>query len=112
MLSILCLHCGAKLNVPEAALGKKGRCPKCQQSFVVQVPAPVNELNPLEVSPAPLSDLDPLSQPLPPLEQLDPFAGSAGPLGNLDPLSQPLPPLDAMSLGQALPGQAAARSVA
>lgn len=73
MASIQCPHCGAKLDVPEAALGKKGRCPKCQQKFLVQVPAPLDELSlapldefvPLEASPTLLGDSYSL-QPLPP----------------------------------------------
>src|SRR4051812_48274110 len=99
MTSIQCPHCGAKLNVPEEALGKKGRCPKCQQRFLVQLPAPLDESDPLGASLPPLGELDPLG---------------ASPLGDFDPLAQPLPPLDALPLHPALasPGQAAARPVA
>ena len=62
MASIPCPHCGAKLNVPEAALGKSGRCPKCQTKCLVQLPKPEDEyeLAPLEdpapLAPAPLRD--------------------------------------------------------
>ena len=88
MFSIQCPHCGAKLNVPEAALGKNGRCPKCQQKFLVQVPAPLDELVPLVTSPAPLDEGDFYSlQPLPPAAM---------------PLGAPM----------ALPSQTAARPVA
>jgi hypothetical protein len=58
MASIQCPHCGAKLNVPEAAFGKSGRCPKCQTKFLVQVPEPADEY---EL--APLDDLAPLAPP-------------------------------------------------
>lgn len=43
MPAVVCPHCGAKLNVSEAALGKNGRCPKCQEKFLVQLPAAVDE---------------------------------------------------------------------
>ncbi|MCG3180954.1 MAG: hypothetical protein BIFFINMI_03320 [Phycisphaerae bacterium] len=33
-----CEHCGAKISAPDAAGGKKGRCPSCKQH--VYVPAP------------------------------------------------------------------------
>jgi WD40 repeat protein len=37
-ISLPCPHCGAGLTIPESALGKKGRCPKCQESFVAEPP--------------------------------------------------------------------------
>src|SRR5688572_10391194 len=101
MPSIQCPHCSAKLNVPEAALGKNARCPKCQQKFLVQAPPPPDELDAFGISPAPL-------------DEPDPFGASPAPLGDFDPLAQPLPPLDAMPLGGAMPfpSQAAARPAA
>jgi hypothetical protein len=36
-----CPTCGKKLRAPEAAAGKKGKCPGCQNTF--QVPEPVYE---------------------------------------------------------------------
>jgi hypothetical protein len=38
MPSIKCPHCGGSLKVPDSALGKTGKCPKCQQKFVVELP--------------------------------------------------------------------------
>ena len=35
-------NCGAKFSVPDDAVGKKGKCPKCNQ--VVQIKAPTNIL--------------------------------------------------------------------
>lgn len=76
MPSVQCPHCSAKLNVPETALGKKGRCPKCQEKFLVQVPKPADEydLAPLDepALSAPPPNFDPLAQPL---------ASAAMPLG-------------------------------
>ena len=49
-------ECGAKLKVPAAAAGKKGRCPTCKT--VVSIPLPQEEFNddsggPIGLSPAP-----------------------------------------------------------
>ena len=40
MPSIHCPHCDSILTVPEAALGKNGRCAGCRKSFVVQFDPP------------------------------------------------------------------------
>src|SRR5688572_8980267 len=85
MASIQCPHCGAKLNVPDAALGKSGRCPKCQEKFLLQVPNPVDKY-----------DLAPLDGPAPFTPAPQPLPSAAKPLGP----------------AMAVPSQAAARPVA
>jgi predicted Zn finger-like uncharacterized protein len=88
MPSIQCPHCAAKFNVPETALGERGRCSKCQETFLVKLPQPADEyeLAPLDIpaplAPAPLSNVNPLGQPLPstatPLGPKPPRSRSAG----------------------------------
>ena len=57
MPTVHCSHCGSRLNVPATLLGKRGKCPKCQQEFEIQLPpsleTPEDGLVPLE-EPAPL----------------------------------------------------------
>lgn len=38
--SITCSSCGATLRVPETLLGKNVKCPKCQNTFRAEAPAP------------------------------------------------------------------------
>ena len=33
--------CGALISAPDAAAGKRGRCPKCKTLFLVPTPKPV-----------------------------------------------------------------------
>ncbi len=40
-IQIACPHCSAKLNVTEQHLGKRVKCPKCQQPFAPTIPAAV-----------------------------------------------------------------------
>ncbi|MGB0714461.1 MAG: hypothetical protein ACPGXK_01200 [Phycisphaerae bacterium] len=40
-ISIPCPSCSEKLKVPRAAIGRKGRCPKCQNVIVITEPEPV-----------------------------------------------------------------------
>lgn len=40
MIKIPCPHCGTRLTVPEAKVGKNGRCPECRELFVVPRPLP------------------------------------------------------------------------
>jgi hypothetical protein len=56
MPSIKCPHCGNGLKVPDSVIGKTGKCPKCQQKFVIELPKPVEPLKPVEDS----YDLTPL----------------------------------------------------
>jgi DNA-directed RNA polymerase subunit RPC12/RpoP len=35
MMNFNCDNCGQKFNVPEGRAGKKGRCPKCRQEFII-----------------------------------------------------------------------------
>jgi DNA-directed RNA polymerase subunit RPC12/RpoP len=37
-MDVTCEKCNTRLKVPETALGKSVRCPKCQNKFVVEVP--------------------------------------------------------------------------
>src|SRR5262245_20243642 len=63
MPSIPCPHCGAGLNVPETAIGKQGRCPKCQERFVLQLPKAVGDydLKPVDATQLLPSDIIPLT---------------------------------------------------
>jgi predicted Zn finger-like uncharacterized protein len=38
-IAVTCPHCSSKLQVGESSLGKKGKCPKCQNPFVLQPPS-------------------------------------------------------------------------
>lgn len=72
MITFLC-SCGARLQVPDTAAGKKSRCPKCQAAVRVP-PGPSKILageteedaptRPLPVVPPPEDDED--TRPLPP----------------------------------------------
>ncbi len=42
-IPIVCPRCGKKLRVPESAAGKKGKCPKCGEKFIVVVTATEEE---------------------------------------------------------------------
>lgn len=48
-ISLSCAGCNTTLKVPDAFAGKKVKCPKCQAAMVV--PAPVDDLAPVEVMP-------------------------------------------------------------
>src|SRR4051812_38410414 len=52
MPTVNCPHCGGALKVPEAAIGKNGRCPKCQQTFTVALPQPTAAAKPIEPAPS------------------------------------------------------------
>lgn len=39
-LQVTCSNCGQSLRVPETSLGHQARCPRCQNTFVVQTPQP------------------------------------------------------------------------
>ena len=62
-VSILCTHCAASLRVPETALGKTGRCPRCQNQFRAELP------------PAPADDSD-LVDDEPNVVETDPPSGA------------------------------------
>jgi hypothetical protein len=60
MPSIKCPHCGNGLKVPDSVIGKTGKCPKCQQKFVIELPsADPYDLAPLASAPLPGSPLGP-----------------------------------------------------
>jgi len=48
-ISFRCEHCGKKVEAPDSAGGKRGRCPYCKQSCYV--PSPVSEDEILELAP-------------------------------------------------------------
>jgi DNA-directed RNA polymerase subunit RPC12/RpoP len=50
-ISVLCGACSAKLNAPDAAAGKKVKCPKCGSPLVIPVPS--NDFEVVEDEPAP-----------------------------------------------------------
>jgi hypothetical protein len=50
-ISVVCPGCSAKLNAPDAAAGKKVKCPKCQGAIVV--PAAAAQFEVVEDEPAP-----------------------------------------------------------
>ncbi len=50
--TIACIHCGATLNLPEGAEGRRLKCPKCGEKFKVESAGP-------QVKPAPLNFQDP-----------------------------------------------------
>jgi DNA-directed RNA polymerase subunit RPC12/RpoP len=58
-ISVVCEHCKAKLNAPDAAAGKPVKCPKCGERLVVPAAAPapefevVDEPTPPKKAPAP-----------------------------------------------------------
>ena len=57
MASITCTNCGAVLKTPtEIAPGKKVKCPKCQQAFVVLAPKAEEEPEELEEKQAPADE--------------------------------------------------------
>src|SRR5262245_39838677 len=70
-IPVSCPRCGKNLMVPASFAGKQGRCPTCQNVFLITAPPDVEE--DLE----PLPDLAPLeSSGLAPLAG-DPFAAAA-----------------------------------
>ena len=55
-IEMTCIGCGKILQIPEAAAGKKGKCPKCGTINVVPGDAPIETLVTAEVAePPPLS---------------------------------------------------------
>ena len=47
-ITFRCEHCGKKVEAPDAAGGKRGKCPYCQQSNYI--PSPVSEGDILELA--------------------------------------------------------------
>lgn len=43
-INFRCEHCGKKVEAPDAAGGKRGRCPYCKQSCYIPSPVPDEEL--------------------------------------------------------------------
>src|SRR5262245_26890235 len=41
-ISVVCPQCGAKLNAPDSAAGKRVKCPKCQTAMLVPEPLPAS----------------------------------------------------------------------
>jgi hypothetical protein len=68
-ISVACPQCGKNLLVPSSVAGKQGRCPACQNVFLISPPPayeedlePIPDLAPLDNSPfAPLAS-DPFAQ--------------------------------------------------
>src|SRR5262245_11675410 len=52
-ISVVCPSCSAKLGAPDAAAGKKVKCPKCQGSIVVPAPKAKPDFEVVEDEPAP-----------------------------------------------------------
>ena len=77
-ISVACPKCGKNLLVPASVAGKQGRCPACQNVFLISAPPPVYE-----------EDLEPIPE-LAPLDNGN-YGASApsgfAPLGN-DPFGQ------------------------
>jgi len=44
-----CEHCGKQVEAPDAAGGKRGKCPSCRQT--VYIPMPSDQLEPLDIAP-------------------------------------------------------------
>ncbi len=43
-ITFRCQHCGKKVEAPDSAGGKRGRCPYCKQSNYIPAPVSVDEL--------------------------------------------------------------------
>jgi len=69
-ISVACPRCGKNLLVPASVAGKQGRCPACQNVFLISAPPPVYE-----------EDLEPIPE-LAPIDN-----GGFSPLGG-DPFGQ------------------------
>lgn len=67
MPSIKCPHCANGLKVPDSVLGKTGKCPKCQQTFVIELPQPAAASDDLALAPLSGPGLAPLPQAASPL---------------------------------------------
>ena len=52
-IPVTCSSCPAKMNAPDAAAGKKVKCPKCQQIITVPAPAAAPGFEVVEDEPAP-----------------------------------------------------------
>jgi PD-(D/E)XK nuclease superfamily len=76
-----CIGCNIKLKVPDTAIGKKARCPKCSTVWIVESSAPA--LPPLPETSAP-TESEPASQSLAETPNVD------GPTTNEAPSSQPV----------------------
>ena len=69
---VVCPSCRSRLNAPDAAIGKRVKCPECESAVPVPNTSPAGEIGP--VSPPP--SLRPRVAPLPPPE---PAAGGGSP---------------------------------
>jgi hypothetical protein len=70
-VTVVCEHCQRQLKVPEAALGKRGKCPACKNTFTAVLPGSVPAGPPAEpaaAAPKPAfgSGTAPKLPPLPP----------------------------------------------
>jgi hypothetical protein len=52
-LSITCPHCSERVKAPESTIGRRVKCPKCQQAFVVNESLAVGDADPSTPSAAP-----------------------------------------------------------
>jgi phage FluMu protein Com len=63
-ISVLCPSCNSKLNAPDAAAGKRVKCPKCQVLMELPAPEPdfeiVDDEPPVMAKPKPKSPSKPV----------------------------------------------------
>jgi hypothetical protein len=52
-IAVVCPQCGARLNAPDIAAGKRVKCPKCQALVNVPQTAPASSMGYVEVVPSP-----------------------------------------------------------
>jgi len=77
MIKLSCTGCGRKLNVPDDAAGKTGRCPSCKTSVVVP-PAPSRALDVAAAPPPSASPIPPPMQSPPPTPPIHTGSNSLG----------------------------------
>ncbi len=56
---VACPHCHRSLKVPESSLGKNGKCPNCQQTFVIQASIATDQgshVSPASSDPKPIAE--------------------------------------------------------
>ena len=77
MIKLSCTGCGRKLNVPDHAAGKTGRCPNCKTTVVVP-PAPTRAMDVASVAlPSVSAGPPPMQQP-PPSQSVSSGSNSLG----------------------------------
>jgi serine/threonine protein kinase len=78
---IVCTNCQSRNRVPDSAVGKKGKCPKC--GVILTIPAAddsagATEAEPAPVAAAPSTDIETQPSPSPPAAATSPLEGPEG----------------------------------